>query len=41
MIVKKQKAHNQKDICDVSQAFLVRDLEFLQKSGKWCPTARP
>lgn len=30
MTVKKQKAHNQKDICDISQAFSARDLEFLQ-----------
>lgn len=30
MMVKKQKAHNKKDICNLSQIFLVRDLEFLQ-----------
>lgn len=29
-MAKKQNAHNQKDICDTSQAFLVTDLEFLQ-----------
>lgn len=30
MMVKKQNAYNQKDICDTSQAFLVTDLEFFQ-----------